>query len=482
MAENKDSYKPDLFDPKYLVTLDEIYHSHWAARKKQRMKFLREAIDYFWPKGHPSRLIHVTGTNGKGSVIYYLEQGLRLAGNTGSWTGPHVFDYAERFHLNTQMVSHENIIKIYREILLPFQEKFIQHHPGESLSFAELGILLSLHLFDQYEVKWGMMEVGAGGRYTPLMALDMDACILTNVGSDHPKTLGTELWQRALEKAGIARPGIPFFTGAEEPALTYVRKAAEAEGAPVYIVTSHNNQVSPNQKLLRGGARKAQSAGRKANNTIYAVRKAPCAMRLPPGRRRQNELETIAAVIGEQPEYKLRNLALAVKVIRHFYPEFEFKPGTMTADLPARFWKVTPNIIADVSHNEDKIRRLAEQLRFSYPSQRFRFIIGLTRSRDMRRVFAPILELAEHIVITSASYAGQDPDELAEQLRKDFQSIEVIEDPKAAFEREKERLKENQILVLTGSAYMIDQALNPNPYIRHLNATFGRRVITNNQS
>jgi dihydrofolate synthase/folylpolyglutamate synthase len=469
MAENKDSYKPDLFDPKYLVTLDEIYHSHWAARKKQRMKFLREAVDYFWPKGHPSRLMHVTGTNGKGSVIYYLEQGLGFAGNTGSWTGPHVFDYAERFHLNTQMVSHENIVKIYREMLLPFQEKFMQTHPGESLSFAELGILLSLHLFDQHEVKWGMMEVGAGGRYTPLMALDMDACILTNVGSDHPKTLGTELWQRALEKAGIARPGVPFFTSAEEPALTYVRKTAEAEGAPVYIVGGHDNQFSPifsetNQGLLGG----VQGGG--------FLEKSP------PGRRRQNELEAIAAVIGEQPAYRLRNLALAVKVIRHFYPEFEFKPGTMSVELPARFWKVTPNIIADVSHNEDKIHRLAEQLRFNYPSQRFRFIIGLTRSRNVRRVFAPILALAEHIVITSASYAGQDPNELAEQLRKDFGAIEVIEEPKAAFEREKEKLKENQILVLTGSAYMIDQALNPNPYIRHLNATFGRRIITNNQS
>jgi len=465
MAENKDLYNAGLFEPKYLVTLDEIYHSHWAARKKQRIKFLREAVTHFWPKGHPSRLMHVTGTNGKGSVIFYLEQGLRFAGNTGSWTGPHVFDYAERFHLNTQKVSHEEIVKIYREILLPYQEKFMQSHPGESLSFAELGILLSLHLFDRHEVKWGMMEVGAGGRYTPLMALDMDACILTNVGSDHPKTLGTELWQRALEKAGIARPGVPFFTSAEEPALTYVQKAAEAEGAPVYIVGSHNNQDSPNQKFLQGGP----------GGAVFSKS-------APPGRRRQNELEAIAAVIGEQPAYKLWNLALAVKIIRHFYPEFEFRPETMSAELPARFWKVTSNIIADVSHNEDKICRLAEQLKFSYPSQRFRFIIGLTRSRDVRRVFAPILELAEHIVITSASYAGQDPNELAEQLRKDFQSIEVIEEPKAAFEREKQRLTENQILVLTGSAYMIDQALNPNPYIRHLNATFGRRVITNNQS
>ena len=148
----------DLFDPLYLVTLDEIYHSQWAAKKKQRIRFLREAVDFFWPQGHPTRLIHITGTNGKGSVAYYLEQGLRFAGNTGSWTGPHVFDYAERFHINTQRVSHQDIVTIYRRLLLPYQEKFSCQNPGESLSFAELGILLALHMFDQCQVDWGMMD------------------------------------------------------------------------------------------------------------------------------------------------------------------------------------------------------------------------------------------------------------------------------------------------------------------------------------
>jgi len=418
----------DVFEPEYLVTLDEIYHSHWAARKKRRVQFLREAAAYFWPGGHPSRLIHVTGTNGKGSVIYYIEQGLRVYGNTGSWTGPHVFDYAERFHINTEMASHRDIVEIYRGKLLPYQQEFIRRCPGESLSFAELGILTALHLFDKYEVEWGMMEVGAGGRYTPLMALDMEACILTNVGDDHPKTLGTELWQRALEKAGIARPGVPFFTAAEEPALTYVRKTAEVEGAPMHIVD-------------------------------------------------QNDLDEVKAVMGDYPDFRLRNLALAIKVIRHFYPGFRFTAGDMKADLPARFWKVAANIIADVSHNADKVQRLVEQLRHSYPGRKFRFLLGLTRGRDARRVFAPLIELAEHIVVTGASYPGRDPRELADLLKKDFEFVEVIEDPKAAFEKEKERLKEDGILVLTGSAYMIDQALNPNGYIRHLNATFGRRII-----
>jgi dihydrofolate synthase/folylpolyglutamate synthase len=205
------------FEPAYLVTLDEIFHSPWAAGKRQRMFYLREAVNHYWPNGHPSRLIHVTGTNGKGSVIHYLEQG--FPARTGSWTGPHVFDYAERFHIDGKIVDHEEIVKIYRDTLLPYQDHFMKKYPGNALSFAELGILLALHLFEKYKVEWGMMEVGAGGRYTPLMALDMAACILTNVGEDHPQTLGAEPWQRALEKAGIARPGIPFFTAAEEPTL-----------------------------------------------------------------------------------------------------------------------------------------------------------------------------------------------------------------------------------------------------------------------
>lgn len=418
-----------MFDPRYLVTMDEIYHSRWVAEKKRRMQFLREAVDHFWPGGHPSRLLHITGTNGKGSVSYYLEQGLMASGHTGSWTGPHVFDYAERFHIDATIASHEDIVTIYREKLVPYQEGFIRRHPGEALTFAELGILLALHLFDRYGVKWGIMEVGSGGRYTPLMALDMAACVLTNVGEDHPETLGKEIWERALEKAGIARSGIPFFTAAEEPAFSYVQQTAQAEGASPFI------SIDP------------------------------------------KDLNEIARLRGPMPTFKLQNQALALKVIRYFYPSYDLKDFRITADLPARFRKIAPNIIADVAHNPDKMFRLVEQLKHEYPGQTFRFLIGLSRSRDPRRVFAPILELAEHLVITGASYAGQNPHEVAKVLREDFEPIEVIEDPVTAFETETSRLAESQMLVVTGSAYTIDQALNPNPYQRQLNASFGRRVF-----
>jgi dihydrofolate synthase/folylpolyglutamate synthase len=329
------------------------------------------------------------------------------------------------------MASHQDIVTLYRRILLPYQEQFMKAHPGESLSFAELGILLALHLFEKNNVQWGMMEVGAGGRYTPLMALDVDACLLTNVGDDHPVSLGSELWQRALEKAGIARPGIPFFTSAEEPALGYVSKTALSEGAELLVL-------------------------------------------------QESEIDAVRSQKNNEPSFKHRNLALACKVIRYFYPDSEPPLQKMNAHLPARFWHVAPNIIADTAHNVNKISMLAEQLKLSFPGKKFRFLLGLTRSRNVREVFAPILELAEYIVLTSASYAGQDPAELAAELQKDFKNVEVIYDPPTALGNEKKRLTKDSLLVLTGSAYMIDLALNPNPYIRHTNATFGRRSISNN--
>ena len=263
---------PGDFDPAYLTTLDEIYHSHWAMEKRRRIDQLKAAVDSFWPDGHPSKLIHVSGTNGKGSVCCALDQALRFAGPTGSWTGPHVFDYAERIRINTQNACREEIVEIYRGRLLPYQTQLAATTGGETLTFAQLGILLALCLFDRHGIEWAAMESGVGGRYTPLMALDVKASVVTDVGTDHLKTLGTELWQRALEKAGVARAGIPFFTAARGDALRFVVETACSEGAEVQAV---------DQDDLRA---------------VAAL--------LPPG----------------TPDHLIRNRALAARIVRHFYP------------------------------------------------------------------------------------------------------------------------------------------------------------------
>ena len=419
----------DAFDPTYLVTLDEIYHCHWTAKKRRRIERLREAFEHFWPDGHPARFVHISGTNGKGSVAYYLEQGLAHAGATGSWTGPHLFDYAERIHIHAKQASRAEIVEVYRSHLMPYQRSLGQ----EPLGFPELGILLALHLFARHDVRWGMMESGVGGRYTPLMALPAAACIVTNVGADHPITLGDQVWQRALEKAGIARPGVPFFTAARGDALPYVVKTAESEGATVHVV----------------GEAKFEATHRWLSPADEDTRKDP----------------------------EIANLALALELVQHFYPERapDAVLSNLRARLPGRFWSPAPGVVVDVAHNRNKIEHFAQRLKLEYPDQRFRFLIGLTRRRDPLEIFRPLFELAEGIVVTSASYPGRDPHEIAERLRREFSPVSVQPNPHEAYRCECKALKEGHMLVLTGSAYMIDQALNPDPYVRHTNASFGWR-------
>ena len=416
------------FEPDYLVMLDEIYHSSWSAARLWGIRQLRRAVEHFWPRGHPSRLIHITGTSGKGSVSHHLEMGLRFAGSTGSWTGPHVFDYAERFRLNGESAGHELLVEIYRDRISPYQQDLLERQRGQGLSFAQQGILLALNLFEVQEVKWGVLEVGAGGRYTPLMALEVEACVLTNVGHDHPRSLGRELWQRSLEKAGIARPGVPFFTAEKGKALPYVERTVKAAGASLSLVSD-------------------------------------------------TDLEEVRGLHPRLSGYQVHNRALALNLIRFFYPDCDRKAvlRSMTDSLPARFRRVGTDVIADLAHNPDKVAALADRLRREFPDQRFDFLVGLTRNRDPVKVFRPLFPLAEHFTVTGASYAGQKPAVVARRLAAHVPSLEVVPNERQALEAARARLPPGRILVVTGSGYTIDQALNPNAFLRHLNREYGWR-------
>lgn len=428
---NKEIFPIEDFDPQYLVTLDEIYHSLWVAKKKRRILILKDCVKKLWPQGHPTKLIHITGTNGKGSVAYYLEQ--FFPAKTGSWTGPHVFNYKERFHINGETVKEEEITKIYRDTLVPLQENLIRKNKDDALTFAELGILTALILFDKKEVEWGIMEVGAGGRYTQLMALDAQACILTNIGKDHPKTLGEEIWQKALEKAGIARQSKPFFTSAKEPGLSYVIKTAESQGAMVHVL--NREEEKKYFKIFKGA------------------------------------------------EFKAKNIALAQKVIKYFYPNFSLQIEKEPQNLTARFWEYKEDIIVDIAHNENKINSLKQELTKKFPDKKFHFLLGLSRERNPLNVFKPIKEIALSITITNASYAGQEPKRVAEILKEeDFPCVQSFDNPKEALNTILQNKKEDDILVITGSAYTIDQTLNPNPFVKYLNKHFGRRGRSKNNT
>ncbi len=169
------------------------------------------------PVAKHHRLIHVAGTGGKGSTCRFLGVGFGCAGKAGSFMSPHLFDYRERFSVGAEFVSRADVNELWSRRIQPFCVRRALRGAQYVHTFHEVSILLALALFERHEVEWAAMETGVGGRYDQTRALDVVATALTNVGGDHAHLLGREQWQRALDKAGIARRDTPFFTSETDP-------------------------------------------------------------------------------------------------------------------------------------------------------------------------------------------------------------------------------------------------------------------------
>lgn len=425
------------FDPRWLNTVDQLYHYGWSTGKLLRIRLLAESIRHFWPGGHPTRLVHVAGSNGKGSTCRMLEAALGTLGPAGSWVNPHLFDYVERFRVRGAPADKSTLADLWEHTVLPHSLDREQRAAGQGLSFAEGGILLALHLFAREGIRWAAMETGVGGRYAPTMALEPELCLLTNVGRDHPHTLGSQGWQVALEKAGIARRGRTIFSTVEGPEREFVAQTAASQGAPC---------------VLLGESARAE------------VREL-----LPPDRR------------DTRGRHWLGNGALALAAARHLEPGLDARAAVLAMDraqpLEGRFWRIGENLLADVAHNRDKTAALAEDLRREFPGRPIHLLAGLSRQRRAADVLAPLLPLVRRITLTEASYAGRDPRELKAELEAAGVALplDVIQAPGEALARLRDGLEPGWLLLVTGSAYTVDQALNPDPYHRLLNREYGRR-------
>jgi len=432
------------FDPTYLSAVDEIYHYGWSAAKLLRVRLLAHSIEHFWPSGHPTRLVHVAGTNGKGGTCRLFEAALAPLGRTGAWLNPHLFDYAERFSIDRRPAERSEIAALWCETVRPHSLERAEGNLDHALSFAEAGLLIALHLFERHEVRWAAMETGVGGRYAPTMALDVELALLTDVGRDHPRTLGRETWQVALEKAGVARKGRGFLSTVGDEAREYVRQTAQAEGAIC--------------RCLDRADLVALSA------EIDALR----------------ETGRIAADF-EPGEHWLRNACLALAAARELEPQLPvdraLKAICAEPPLPGRLWRVREHLVADVAHNPDKLAALAADIDREFPGRPLRVVLGISRNRSLPPLLKPLLPRLRSLILTGASYAGRDPLELLRELRESLPGIEaeVERDPDLALERALRERRDTELVLITGSAYTIDQALNPDPYMKRINAEFGRR-------
>ena len=322
------------------------------------------------------KIIHVAGTNGKGSVCAMMARTLECAGyKTGLFVSPQLISPTERIQINGKPISKQRFSQAVLEV---FQEE------EEELNFFEILTAAALIYFAKQKVQYVVLETGMGGRKDPTNICNPVLTIITSIGLDHMQYLGSSLSQIAYEKAGIIKSGVPVISGTVNPvAREVIRKTAKekktslqfvGEGEPFY---EYAYDFVNNQTVLH--TRDFQEW------TLHAL-----------GRR-----QTINACVTYQAAKQL-NL-----------PEEAVRKGLETVILPGRFEVARvgeKTFILDGAHNPQAVELLMEFWQKTPFTKETALLCGFMKDKDYKKMLTLLCPHFEQIILTvppSPRGAGQ---------------------------------------------------------------------------
>ena len=202
----------------------EKIHSVYPTGCKNGLENMRALMGRLGNPQEKLTMVHVAGTNGKGSCCAMIERMLRAAGyKTGLYTSPYIEVYNERIRINGEPIAGDKLAALV-ESVWPAVEAC--EKDGVQITEFELGTALAFCCFAKEKVNVAVIEVGLGGRLDPTNIITPAVSVITEVGMDHMQFLGDTIEQIALEKAGIMKPGVPVVLGRQEKAARGVLLAA----------------------------------------------------------------------------------------------------------------------------------------------------------------------------------------------------------------------------------------------------------------
>jgi dihydrofolate synthase/folylpolyglutamate synthase len=311
----------------------------------------------------------------------------------------------------------------------------VEEDEAFALRFPEVILAIAFAHFLEVGATWAVVEVALGGRYDQSNVVEPAAAVITNVSFDHMHQLGDTLEEIAAHKAGVVKEGVPVYTTeTKEGVLEVVREEARAREAPLHVVEV---PPGPSGSLRFRGLdwRLAMRGGHMRTNAALA-------------------LSVALDVAGMPAEDCMRALA--------------------SAQMPARFHEFRPGVFADVAHNPAKTAALAATMDEELGTRRRVVVMGLTDKKDAPAVLAPLVGVADALVFTRSRYRGADPGGLLEAWRGlDTPSpAEVVDSPREALERATRWAGEGGAVVVTGSTFVVDEALNPEAELLEANALY----------
>lgn len=379
------------------------------------------------------KIIHVAGTNGKGSVCAYLNAMLLAGGKkTGLFTSPHLVRINERFQINGEDVSDEQFLDAFLKV-----EKAAKEYEAEGEghpSYFETLFLMGMLIFKEAGVEYLVMETGLGGRLDATNVVEKPlACIITSISRDHTEYLGDTLEAIAGEKAGIIKAGVPVIYDASQPGPASVIAAKAKEmGSPAWPMEPSFYEM------------KTQS--RKGITFTFAY---------PGGEKAELAIPYVA-------KYQMMNASLAFYTMHilqdvHDIPKNVLAEGLSKIKWPCRMEMAAPGVIIDGAHNEDGIAQFVSTAGYFAKENEITILFTAVADKHYHEMIGEICEgiHPSHVVATQIDGSRVVP---AEVLAEDFRKAgctDVCAEPEigAAYEKALGK-KGSGMLFCVGSLYL----------------------------
>lgn len=404
---------------------------------KNTLEHTRECLKRLGNPQKHFRVIHVAGTNGKGSTCAFLASILRAGGyRCGLFTSPHLVKTNERFQIDEVMVDDEVFLQAFHKVKEMTDQlvKEGEYHP----TYFEMLFLMGMVIFAEAGVEYVILETGLGGRLDATSAIeDPMACVITSISLDHMQYLGNTVEEIAAEKAGIIVPDIPVIYDAnKKEAAEVIAQSATRQNAPAYACWQEQCEV--------------------LENTAEHIR---FTLKLEHYGEMEFEIPFIA-------RYQVMNAALALHCMDVLYDCFSISSACLLEGLRSTRWQgrmetIAPGVIVDGAHNEDGVCRFVETAAHFQQKYALTLLFSAVNDKDYREMIGDICREISfaHVVTTEVGgYREVPAEELAEIFREfGCQEVTAVKDIPEAYETALRYKGDDGLLFCVGSLYLVGE-------------------------
>ena len=404
--ERAEEYLRSFVSYERLVKVDYDDRHFDLDRIRRAIHFLK--IDY-----SKLKFVHVAGSKGKGTVCGIVAEYLVKVGfKVGLFTSPHMFDLTERIKLNSENISKQKFCS-YVEAM----KDFLDVHGDYGLTYFEILTIIALKFFLDEGVDFAVMEVGLGGRLDATNIINPVVTALTTVEREHSDILGDTVEKILNEKLGIVKDKIPLIVGFQsDQVYEFIRKSLVAKSDVIFV----EDFVFPDD--LNG--------------------------------------------LGLFDRAKIQNAKVAFLVLKTLLGDINqdiFNRIVVDFRLVGRFDCRNINgtdVVFDMAHTPNSIKNLLDALAEKFRGKRLIFLVSVMKGKEIEEILKLLSSVADLIIFTSSNPKREfSPEELVCLCRDYFSKIENIADPYLAFTELLKNAKGGDVVVVTGSHFLVSEIL-----------------------